>query len=172
MIYLLPVGDILKANDDLSRVISSYKRIVEGQADDGEGEDLRPAASEGDVASGIICRSQRQYFDNHIFFIGFLVFSGCETTGTLIDLAGLDEPSSPPTVAPPCLPPPVPSANHTASPIPVLPPPPRRLAGGHGSQTSSPSHKAPEQQTSFSLLDDELLFLGDTSLFDCCDAVW
>ncbi len=48
MIDLLPVGDILKANDDLSRVISSYKRIVEGQADDGEGEDLRPAASEGD----------------------------------------------------------------------------------------------------------------------------
>uniref|UniRef100_A0A8C2JXF0 Golgi associated, gamma adaptin ear containing, ARF binding protein 3b n=1 Tax=Cyprinus carpio TaxID=7962 RepID=A0A8C2JXF0_CYPCA len=126
------LGDILKANDDLSRVISSYKRIVEGQADDGEGEDLRPAASEG-----------------------------CETTGTLIDLAGLDEPSSPPTVAPPPpLPPQVPSANPTASPIPVLPPPPRRLAAGHGSQTSSPSHKPPEQQTSLSLLDDELLSLG------------
>uniref|UniRef100_A0A673LFS8 ADP-ribosylation factor-binding protein GGA3-like n=1 Tax=Sinocyclocheilus rhinocerous TaxID=307959 RepID=A0A673LFS8_9TELE len=41
------LGDILKANDDLSRVIGSYKRIVEGQADDGDGEDLRPAASEG-----------------------------------------------------------------------------------------------------------------------------
>uniref|UniRef100_A0A8C1ZWW3 Golgi associated, gamma adaptin ear containing, ARF binding protein 3b n=1 Tax=Cyprinus carpio TaxID=7962 RepID=A0A8C1ZWW3_CYPCA len=40
------LGDILKANDDLSRVIGSYKRIVEGQADDGDGEDLRPAASE------------------------------------------------------------------------------------------------------------------------------
>lgn len=48
-IFLLPVGDILKANDDLSRVIGSYKRIVEGQADEGEGEDLRPAASEGNV---------------------------------------------------------------------------------------------------------------------------
>uniref|UniRef100_A0A8C2JWA5 Golgi associated, gamma adaptin ear containing, ARF binding protein 3b n=1 Tax=Cyprinus carpio TaxID=7962 RepID=A0A8C2JWA5_CYPCA len=132
------LGDILKANDDLSRVISSYKRIVEGQADDGEGEDLRPAASEG-----------------------------CETTGTLIDLAGLDEPSSPPTVAPPPpLPPQVPSANPTASPIPVLPPPPRRLAAGHGSQTSSPSHKPPEQQTSLSLLDDELLSLGNKSLLN------
>ncbi|XP_052407007.1 ADP-ribosylation factor-binding protein GGA3-like isoform X1 [Carassius gibelio] len=125
------LGDILKANDDLSRVISSYKRIVEGQADAGEGEDLRPAASEG-----------------------------CETTGTLIDLAGLDEPSPPPTVAPPPLPPQVPSANPTASPIPVLPPPPRRLAGAQGSQTSSPNHKPPEQQTSLSLLDDELLSLG------------
>ncbi|XP_043090961.1 ADP-ribosylation factor-binding protein GGA3 isoform X2 [Puntigrus tetrazona] len=126
------LGDILKANDDLSRVISAYKRIVEGQADDGEGEDLRLAASEG-----------------------------CEITGTLIDLAGLDEPCSPPTVAPPPpLPPQVPSANPTASPIPVLPPPPRRLAGGHGSQTSSPNHKPPEQQTSLSLLDDELLSLG------------
>uniref|UniRef100_A0A9J8CWW2 Golgi associated, gamma adaptin ear containing, ARF binding protein 3b n=1 Tax=Cyprinus carpio carpio TaxID=630221 RepID=A0A9J8CWW2_CYPCA len=125
------LGDILKANDDLSRVIGSYKRIVEGQADDGDGEDLRPAASEG-----------------------------CETTGTLIDLAGLDEPSSPPTVPPPSLPPQVLSANPTASSIPVLPPPPRRLAGGHGSQTNSPSHKPPEQQTSLSLLDDELLSLG------------
>uniref|UniRef100_A0A673J2W9 Golgi associated, gamma adaptin ear containing, ARF binding protein 3b n=1 Tax=Sinocyclocheilus rhinocerous TaxID=307959 RepID=A0A673J2W9_9TELE len=124
------LGDILKANDDLSRVIRSYQRIVEGQVDDGEGEDLRPAASEG-----------------------------CETTGTLIDLAGLDEPSSPPTVPPPSLPPQVPSANPTASPIPVLPPPPRRLAGNHGSQMSSPSHKPPEQQTSLSLLDDELLSL-------------
>uniref|UniRef100_A0A671PZ78 ADP-ribosylation factor-binding protein GGA3-like n=1 Tax=Sinocyclocheilus anshuiensis TaxID=1608454 RepID=A0A671PZ78_9TELE len=55
------LGDILKANDDLSRVISSYKRIVEGQADDGEGEDLRPAASEGDVTSGIICRSSLNF---------------------------------------------------------------------------------------------------------------
>uniref|UniRef100_A0A8C2GIF4 Golgi associated, gamma adaptin ear containing, ARF binding protein 3b n=1 Tax=Cyprinus carpio TaxID=7962 RepID=A0A8C2GIF4_CYPCA len=97
------LGDILKANDDLSRVIGSYKRIVEGQADDGDGEDLRPAASEG-------------------------------TTGTLIDLAGLDEPSSPPT-------------------------------------TNSPSHKPPEQQTSLSLLDDELLSLGNKSLFNCCDTV-
>uniref|UniRef100_A0A8C1ZX93 Golgi associated, gamma adaptin ear containing, ARF binding protein 3b n=1 Tax=Cyprinus carpio TaxID=7962 RepID=A0A8C1ZX93_CYPCA len=131
------LGDILKANDDLSRVIGSYKRIVEGQADDGDGEDLRPAASEG-----------------------------CETTGTLIDLAGLDEPSSPPTVPPPSLPPQVLSANPTASSIPVLPPPPRRLAG---SQTNSPSHKPPEQQTSLSLLDDELLSLGNKSLFNCCD---
>uniref|UniRef100_A0A673LKU6 ADP-ribosylation factor-binding protein GGA3-like n=1 Tax=Sinocyclocheilus rhinocerous TaxID=307959 RepID=A0A673LKU6_9TELE len=136
------LGDILKANDDLSRVIGSYKRIVEGQADDGDGEDLRPAASEG-----------------------------CETTGTLIDLAGLDEPSSPPTVPPPSLPPQVLSANPTASSIPVLLPPPRRLTGGHGSQTSSPSHKPPEQQTSLSLLDDELLSLGNKSLLNCCDAV-
>uniref|UniRef100_A0A8C1ZXG0 Golgi associated, gamma adaptin ear containing, ARF binding protein 3b n=1 Tax=Cyprinus carpio TaxID=7962 RepID=A0A8C1ZXG0_CYPCA len=44
LIYLIPVGDILKANDDLSRVIGSYKRIVEGQADDGDGEDLRPSS--------------------------------------------------------------------------------------------------------------------------------
>uniref|UniRef100_A0A671RN05 ADP-ribosylation factor-binding protein GGA3-like n=1 Tax=Sinocyclocheilus anshuiensis TaxID=1608454 RepID=A0A671RN05_9TELE len=101
------LGDILKANDDLSRVIGSYKRIVEGQADDGDGEDLRPAASEG--------------------------------CGTLIDLAGLDEPSSPPTV-----------------PTPSLPP-----------QVLSPSHKPPEQQTSLSLLDDELLSLGNKSLLNC-----
>ncbi|XP_051988846.1 ADP-ribosylation factor-binding protein GGA3 isoform X2 [Xyrauchen texanus] len=125
------LGDILKANDDLSRVIGSYKRIVEGQADDNEVEDPRPATGEG-----------------------------CETTGTLIDLAGLDEPSSPTTVPPPAPPPQVSSTNPMASSIPVLPPPPRRLGGGHGSQTSSPNHKPPEQQTSLSLLDDELLSLG------------
>uniref|UniRef100_A0A673LL20 ADP-ribosylation factor-binding protein GGA3-like n=1 Tax=Sinocyclocheilus rhinocerous TaxID=307959 RepID=A0A673LL20_9TELE len=45
------LGDILKANDDLSRVIGSYKRIVEGQADDGDGEDLRPAKGDADVDS-------------------------------------------------------------------------------------------------------------------------
>lgn len=55
IIDLLPIGDILKANDDLSRVIGSYKRIVEGQADNGEGDDLLPASSEGDVTLQIIC---------------------------------------------------------------------------------------------------------------------
>ncbi|XP_056308900.1 ADP-ribosylation factor-binding protein GGA3 isoform X2 [Danio aesculapii] len=126
------LGDILKANDDLSRVISCYKRIVEGQADDGEAEELRPAADEA-----------------------------CETgTGTLIDLAGLDEPSSPPSPPPPAPAPQISLANQKASSIPVLPPPPRRLAGAHGSQTSSPNHKAAEHQSSLSLLDDELLSLG------------
>ncbi|KAI7804064.1 ADP-ribosylation factor-binding protein GGA3 [Triplophysa rosa] len=121
------LGDILKANDDLSRVISSYKHIVEGQPADSESEVIRPAVSQG-----------------------------CETTGTLIDLAGLDEPSSTLTAPPPLMS----SINPMTSSIPVLPPPPRRLAGGHASQTSSPNHKPLEQQTSLSLLDDELLSLG------------
>uniref|UniRef100_A0A8C2JVS6 Golgi associated, gamma adaptin ear containing, ARF binding protein 3b n=1 Tax=Cyprinus carpio TaxID=7962 RepID=A0A8C2JVS6_CYPCA len=75
------LGDILKANDDLSRVISSYKRIVEGQADDGEGEDLRPAASEGDVTSGIICRSSFSMF--------LLVSSGKVLPVTVYDKDGV-----------------------------------------------------------------------------------
>ncbi|XP_051994520.1 ADP-ribosylation factor-binding protein GGA3-like [Xyrauchen texanus] len=123
------LGDILKANDDLSRVIGSYKQIVEGQVDESEVEDPRPATGEG-----------------------------CETT--LIDLTGLDEPSSPPTVPPPAPPPQVPLTNPMDSSFPVLPPPPCRLGGGHSSQTSSPNHKPPEQQTSLLLLDDELLCLG------------
>lgn len=41
-------GDILKANDDLSRVINSYKHIVEGQPADSESEVIRPAFSQGD----------------------------------------------------------------------------------------------------------------------------
>ncbi|KAL6460686.1 hypothetical protein MHYP_G00306520 [Metynnis hypsauchen] len=127
------LGDILQANDDLARVISLYKKVVQGESDGTESEEHKPAPGEG-----------------------------CETTGTLIDLAGLDEPSPPQTAPPP------PSANTSstnplASNIPVLPPPPRRVAGshgGHGSQTSSPNHKASEHSASLSLLDDELLSLG------------
>nr|XP_055050970.1 ADP-ribosylation factor-binding protein GGA3-like [Misgurnus anguillicaudatus]XP_055050983.1 ADP-ribosylation factor-binding protein GGA3-like [Misgurnus anguillicaudatus] len=121
------LGDILKANDDLSRVINSYKHIVEGQPADNEIERIRPAASEAP-----------------------------ETTGPLIDLAGLDEISSPPTVPPPH----VFLTDPISASIPVLPPPPRRLVEGHASETGSPSHKPPDQQTSLSLLDDELLSLG------------
>lgn len=33
---LLHVGDILQASDNLSRVINSYKKIIEGQAINGE----------------------------------------------------------------------------------------------------------------------------------------
>ncbi|XP_030646043.1 ADP-ribosylation factor-binding protein GGA3 [Chanos chanos] len=127
----MSLGDILQANDDLSRVISSYKRIVEGQTDNGESEDPRTAAGN----------------------------AGSETTGTLIDLAGLDEPSPPQNVLPPQVSS-DPSANALSSSIPVLPPPPRRLAGGHVSQTSSPSHQGTAQSTALSLLDDELLSLG------------
>uniref|UniRef100_A0AAR2KBF8 Golgi associated, gamma adaptin ear containing, ARF binding protein 3b n=1 Tax=Pygocentrus nattereri TaxID=42514 RepID=A0AAR2KBF8_PYGNA len=132
------LGDILQANDDLARVISLYKKVVQGESDGTENEEHKPAPREG-----------------------------CETTGTLIDLAGLDEPSPPQTAPPP------PSANTSstnplASNIPVLPPPPRRVAGshgGHGSQTSSPNHKASEHSAALSLLDDELLSLGDFFFF-------
>ncbi|KAK1785650.1 hypothetical protein P4O66_018999, partial [Electrophorus voltai] len=129
------LGDILQANDDLARVISLYRRIVQGETDGEQSEEPGPAPEEG-----------------------------CETTGTLIDLAGLDEPSPPQTVLPSqaCS---VSSTNPLAATIPVLPPPPRRLGsshGGHASQTSSPNHKASDQSASLSLLDDELLSLGLT----------
>ncbi|CAB1450722.1 unnamed protein product [Pleuronectes platessa] len=67
------LGDILQASDELSRVISSYKKIVEGQPVNGDSEEPRSTAghSEG------------------------------ETTDTLIDLAGLDTPSPPQPVPPP-----------------------------------------------------------------------
>ncbi|XP_069005303.1 ADP-ribosylation factor-binding protein GGA3 [Embiotoca jacksoni] len=127
------LGDILQASDDLSRVINSYKKIVEGQPINGDSEEPRPAAGHSET----------------------------ETTDTLIDLAGLDTPSPPqPVPAPPQPSYPVP-ADLTASPIPVLPPPPKRLAGSHGSQSSSPSHPPLDKAfTALSLLDDELLSLG------------
>ncbi|XP_034450345.1 ADP-ribosylation factor-binding protein GGA3 [Hippoglossus hippoglossus] len=127
------LGDILQASDELSRVINSYKKIVEGQPVNGDSEEPRSTAghSEG------------------------------ETTDTLIDLAGLDTPSPPQPVLPPSHSSQPFFADPTANPIPFLPPPPKRLAGSHGSQSSSPSHPPLDTaSTALSLLDDELLSLG------------
>uniref|UniRef100_A0A671XKG5 Golgi associated, gamma adaptin ear containing, ARF binding protein 3 n=1 Tax=Sparus aurata TaxID=8175 RepID=A0A671XKG5_SPAAU len=127
------LGDILQASDDLSRVINSYKKIVEGQPINGDSEEPRPTA-------------------------------GHDESDTLIDLAGLDTPSPPQPAPPPFQSSNPVSTNPTASPIPVLPPPPKRLAGSHGSQSSSPSHPPLDKaSTALSLLDDELLSLGSTS---------
>lgn len=84
-----------------------------------------------------------------------------DATETLIDLAGIDIPSPPHPAVPPTEPSdPVPT-DPMAFPIPVLPPPPKRLADPHGSQNSSPSHAAGSMaSTALSLLDDELLSLG------------
>uniref|UniRef100_A0A8B9HA03 Golgi associated, gamma adaptin ear containing, ARF binding protein 3b n=1 Tax=Astyanax mexicanus TaxID=7994 RepID=A0A8B9HA03_ASTMX len=123
------LGDILQANDDLSRVVSLYKKVVQRESDGAETEEHEPTPGEG-----------------------------CETTGTLIDLAGLDEPSPPQTAPPPPVSYP-PSTNPLGSGIPILPPPPRRLAG-NCSQSSSPNHKGSEPSSTLSLLDDELLSLG------------
>ncbi|CAN9505903.1 unnamed protein product [Ophioblennius macclurei] len=128
------LGDILQASDDLSRVINSYKKIVEGQPINGDSEE--PSSTAGHSES--------------------------EATDTLIDLAGLDTPSPPQPVIPPSLASLPVLVNPAALPIPVLPPPPpKRLAGSYGSQSSSPSHPPLSQaSTALSLLDDELLSLG------------
>ncbi|XP_049416590.1 ADP-ribosylation factor-binding protein GGA3 [Epinephelus fuscoguttatus] len=127
------LGDILQASDDLSRVINSYKKIVEGQPINGDSEEPRSTTGH----------------------------SESETTDTLIDLAGLDTPSPPQPAAPPFQTSDLVPTTLTASPIPVLPPPPKRLAGSHGSQSSSPSHPPLDKaSTALSLLDDELLSLG------------
>ncbi|KAL2101161.1 hypothetical protein ACEWY4_002922 [Coilia grayii] len=136
------LGDILQASDDLSKVISLYRRVVEGQTDNGDSEEQRPAAGPESNAEA-------------------------EVTDTLIDLAGLDAPTNPPPSPPPSVPPSAVSnpspAKQTASSIPVLPPPPRRLAGapgGSASQTSSPSRQIAKQSAPLFLLDEELLSLG------------
>ncbi|XP_029946266.1 ADP-ribosylation factor-binding protein GGA3 [Salarias fasciatus] len=128
------LGDILQASDDLSRVINSYKKIVEGQPINGDSEEPRSTAGH----------------------------SESEATDTLIDLAGLDTPSPPQPAIPPSLASHPALADPAALPIPVLPPPPpKRLGGSQGSQSSSPSHPPPSQaSTALSLLDDELLSLG------------
>ncbi|XP_028310316.1 ADP-ribosylation factor-binding protein GGA3 isoform X2 [Gouania willdenowi] len=118
------LGDILQASDDLSRVINSYKKIVEEQPINGSSEEEEPPSC---------CQS--------------------ETTDKLIDLTGVDSPDVPhPAASLPV------SAHLIATPIPVLPPPPKCLTG---SGSSSPSHPPLSQaSTTLSLLDDELLSLA------------
>uniref|UniRef100_A0A672FPC0 Golgi associated, gamma adaptin ear containing, ARF binding protein 3b n=1 Tax=Salarias fasciatus TaxID=181472 RepID=A0A672FPC0_SALFA len=134
------LGDILQASDDLSRVINSYKKIVEGQPINGDSEEPRSTAGHSESGDRL-----------------------SPATDTLIDLAGLDTPSPPQPAIPPSLASHPALADPAALPIPVLPPPPpKRLGGSQGSQSSSPSHPPPSQaSTALSLLDDELLSLGN-----------
>ncbi|XP_043858061.1 ADP-ribosylation factor-binding protein GGA3 isoform X1 [Dromiciops gliroides] len=69
------LGDILQASDNLSRVINSYKKIIEGQVINGEVASLAISAPEGSNPSSNL--------------------------NTLIDLAELDMSSSPPLVLAP-----------------------------------------------------------------------
>ncbi|KFQ89460.1 ADP-ribosylation factor-binding protein GGA3, partial [Phoenicopterus ruber ruber] len=129
------LGDILQASDNLSRVINSYKKIIEGQVINGE-VDL-PVMS---------------------------VVEGSNSTSnlnTLIDLAGLDVTSTPPPPMPPTTLTPAPTV--APAEIPILPPPPQTFAQLRSS-SSSQVEAAPAQQSStansLSLLDEELLCLG------------
>ncbi|NXA95308.1 GGA3 protein, partial [Melanocharis versteri] len=131
------LGDILQASDNLSRVINSYKKIIEGQVINGE-----------------------------VDLPGMSVVEGSNSTNnlnTLIDLAGLDVTSTPP---PPMAASSLTAAPSTApgpAEIPILPPPPQTFAPLRSS-SSGQVETAPAQQgsttNSLSLLDEELLCLG------------
>ncbi|NWU06991.1 GGA3 protein, partial [Cephalopterus ornatus] len=131
------LGDILQASDNLSRVINSYKKTIEGQVINGE-----------------------------VDLPGTSVVEGSNSTNnlnTLIDLAGLDVTSTPPPPMPPTTLTPAPSTAPAPAEIPILPPPPQTFAPLRSS-SSSQMESAPTQQgstaNSLSLLDEELLCLG------------
>ncbi|KAM6473320.1 ADP-ribosylation factor-binding protein GGA3 isoform 1-T1 [Liasis olivaceus] len=137
------LGDILQASDNLSRVINSYKKIIEGQVINGE------------VDLSVLPTTEGSNSANNI--------------NTLIDLGGLEVSNVP---SPPPPPPLLPSALNTTptltpapalSEIPILPPPPP--ATGHSrSHSTSHAETAATQSTSTAnslfLLDEELLCLG------------
>uniref|UniRef100_A0A8D2LIG4 Golgi associated, gamma adaptin ear containing, ARF binding protein 3 n=1 Tax=Varanus komodoensis TaxID=61221 RepID=A0A8D2LIG4_VARKO len=135
------LGDILQASDNLSRVINSYKRIIEGQVINGEVDISVLPTTTGDESVNNI--------------------------STLIDLAGLDISSTPPPPMPPTAltpaPTPAPAPALASSEIPILPPPPQAL--GHSrshSSSQADATAAPLASTAnpLSLLDEELLCLG------------
>ncbi|XP_061893278.1 ADP-ribosylation factor-binding protein GGA3 [Entelurus aequoreus] len=102
------LGDILQASDDLSRVINSYKRVVEGLPVNGDSEEARGSHAQS------------------------------ETTDTLIDLADPDTPSPPRPAAPPPPMSAIPLADHLSDPsFPALPPPPKQSSLG-GSPSHPP----------------------------------
>ncbi|XP_033896109.2 ADP-ribosylation factor-binding protein GGA3-like isoform X2 [Acipenser ruthenus] len=133
------LGDILQASDDLSRGINSYKKIVEGQAVNGETDLPGSANMDGSKDS--------------------------RNTETLIDLEELDIPSppfselaQPPAPAPALVP-----ANPLLAPaIPVLPPPPHLQASSRSRSSSQTENTAPQASGALSLLDEELLSLVPT----------
>ncbi|XP_034264571.2 ADP-ribosylation factor-binding protein GGA3 isoform X2 [Pantherophis guttatus] len=138
------LGDILQASDNLSRVINSYKKIIEGQVINGEVELSMLPTTEGS--------------------------NSADNVNTLIDLGELEvlnvppQPPPPPTLLPSAL-----NATPTLTPapalseIPILPPPPqatghsRSHSIGHAESIATQSTSA---ANSFSLLDEELLCLG------------
>ncbi|NWI47143.1 GGA3 protein, partial [Picathartes gymnocephalus] len=131
------LGDILQASDNLSRVINSYKKMIEGQVINGEMDLPGMSVVEGDNSTNNL--------------------------NTLIDLAGLDVTSTPPPPMPPSSLAPAPSTAPGPAEIPILPPPPQTFAPLRSS-SSSQVETTPAQQgsttNSLSLLDEELLCLG------------
>ncbi|KAM6245248.1 ADP-ribosylation factor-binding protein GGA3 isoform 1-T2 [Porphyrio hochstetteri] len=129
------LGDILQASDNLSRVINSYKKIIEGQVINGEVDLPVMAVVEGSNSTNNL--------------------------NTLIDLAGLDVTSTPAPPVPPTTLAPAPTA--APAEIPILPPPPQSFVPLRSS-SSSQVEATPTQQSStansLSLLDEELLCLG------------
>uniref|UniRef100_A0A8B9D8U8 Golgi associated, gamma adaptin ear containing, ARF binding protein 3 n=1 Tax=Anser cygnoides TaxID=8845 RepID=A0A8B9D8U8_ANSCY len=135
------LGDILQASDNLSRVINSYKKIIEGQVINGEVDLPVTSAVEGNNSTSNL--------------------------NTLIDLAGLDVSGTPPPPMPPTTLTPAPPAAPASAEIPILPPPPQTFAQLRSSSLSQ-VEAAPAQQSStansLSLLDEELLCLGKKTL--------
>ncbi|XP_074870953.1 ADP-ribosylation factor-binding protein GGA3 isoform X2 [Carettochelys insculpta] len=133
------LGDILQASDNLSRVINSYKKIIEGQVINGEVDiPTLSATEESEPTSNL---------------------------STLIDLAGIEVSSAPPLPVPPATLTPASTLAPTpaSSDIPILPPPPQ--TSGHSRSRSSSQVEAPlthqsSTANSLSLLDEELLCLG------------
>ncbi|NWR16443.1 GGA3 protein, partial [Emberiza fucata] len=131
------LGDILQASDNLSRVINSYKKIIEGQVINGEVDLPGMSVVEGDNSTNNL--------------------------NTLIDLAGPDVSSVPPPPLPPRNLAAAPSPAPGPAEIPILPPPPQAFAPPRSSSAGQ-GETAPAQQgsttNSLSLLDEELLCLG------------
>nr|XP_010340737.1 ADP-ribosylation factor-binding protein GGA3 isoform X1 [Saimiri boliviensis boliviensis] len=106
------LGDILQASDNLSRVINSYKTIIEGQVINGEVATLTLPDSEGN--------------------------SHCNNQGTLIDLAELDMTNSSSPVSAPAPTPPS-SGIPILPPPPQASGPPRSRSSSQAEATSGPN---------------------------------
>ncbi|XP_034497031.1 ADP-ribosylation factor-binding protein GGA3 isoform X2 [Ailuropoda melanoleuca] len=124
------LGDILQASDNLSRVINSYKTVVEGQVVNGE------------VATSAVPDAEGNHSRNQ---------------DTLIDLAELDTPSSSSSVLAPALAPAPPSSGIPILPPPPQTSGPGR---SHSSSQAEATPGPNSTNNALCLLDEELLCLG------------
>uniref|UniRef100_A0A8C8GIV8 Golgi associated, gamma adaptin ear containing, ARF binding protein 3a n=1 Tax=Oncorhynchus tshawytscha TaxID=74940 RepID=A0A8C8GIV8_ONCTS len=139
------LGDILQASDDLSRVINSYKRIVEGQTVNGEMEPLGLSTTTQLGMGGTECRS-----NVHPSVIIYHSMPGVINTGDLFGMGEAMGATASPRIG-------IPASRSSPLPLGILP------AAAAAAPTLSPKTQADDSPLLRSLSPILILPLGQAS---------
>uniref|UniRef100_A0AAZ3R898 Golgi associated, gamma adaptin ear containing, ARF binding protein 3a n=1 Tax=Oncorhynchus tshawytscha TaxID=74940 RepID=A0AAZ3R898_ONCTS len=154
------LGDILQASDDLSRVINTYKRIVEGQNVNGEMETLGPSTTtqcknmrvhRSYFLPGIVHLFLSEYsFNVHPSVIIYYSMSGVINTGDLFGMGEAMGATASPRIG-------IPASRSSPLPLGILP------AAAAAAPTLSPKTQADDSPLLRSLSPILILPLGQAS---------